>query len=384
MAAVVSTAHATEEAPAARCSRQLDPSVLDRSVELATGYLLGSQRPEGNFTYAYDWRTGREAADDSPVRQAGATWGLGLVFAAERQPRVGAALGRALDFFRRHTRRRGDARFVAYPGAEQGSLGTVALVGLAQIEQIRALGSVTPEARAALDGYLATVLAAERPDGLFHGSYRLDDGTPFGAPSPYYDGEALLLLVKAARYGGRGDLLARAVRAADRGHQLNVVEARVHDRDPARTKGYYQWASLAYYELASWPGVGLDADRYGRWLFDLADWMIDVHHVLERTRNTGYAYEGIIPAYALARARGEHARAERLRCASERGLERLGAWQVGSPLQNRFIGSHRAAARALGGVQNHAAESLLRVDVTQHQLHALLLARQHGVVRLRP
>jgi hypothetical protein len=30
----------------------------------------------------------------------------------------------------------------------------------------------------------------------------------------------------------------------------------------------------------------------------LADWMIDVHRTLIRNKNTGYAYEGIIHAYA--------------------------------------------------------------------------------------
>jgi UDP-N-acetylmuramoyl-tripeptide--D-alanyl-D-alanine ligase len=379
-AALAPIGRAQDEAPRARCSRALDRSVLDRSLGLGTGYMLRAQRAEGNFTYAYDWHSGREVGDDSQVRQAGASWGLGLIFASERQPQVGTALTRSLGFFRRHSRGGGNARWIAYPGATQGSLGTVALVALAHVERLRALGASTPAARELLDGYLGTVLAARRPDGLFHGSYRLDDGIPFGAPSPYFDGEALLALVKAARYGGRRDLLQAAILAADRGHQLNVVDARATDPDSPRTKGYYQWASLAYYELATWSGVGLDSDRYSGWLFDLADWMVDVHRTLERARNTGYAHEGLIPAFALARARGDRARADRLGCVIQRGLERLTSWQVGSPLENSFIRARPADPRALGGAQNHASEPLLRIDVAQHQMHAVLLARQHGVV----
>ena len=360
-----------------RCSRAVDRALLDRSLQIGADYLVRAQRQEGNFTYGYDWRARREVEDDSQVRQAGASWGLGLIFVAERDPRVGAALTRSLAFFQRHTRGHGDARWIAYPGATDGSLGTVALTALAHLERLSAVGASDPRARELLDGYLATVVAARRPDGLFHASYRLDDGSPFGPPSPYFDGEALLALVKAARYGGRADLLPAAILAADRGHELNVVEAREANPDSTRTKGYYQWASLAYYELATWSGAGLQTALYASWLFDLADWMVDVHRTLSRTRNTGYAYEGLIPAYALARTRGDHARAERLRCVIERGLEKITSWQIGSPRANRFIRSQAADPRALGGVQNHAAEPLLRIDVTQHQMHAVLLARKH-------
>lgn len=32
---------------------------------------------------------------------------------------------------------------------------------------------------------------------------------------------------------------------------------------------------------------------------------------------------------------------------------------------------------AIGGVQNHRSESALRIDVTQHQMHAVVLARRY-------
>ena len=40
-------------------------------------------------------------------------------------------------------------------------------------------------------------------------------------------------------------------------------------------------------------------DSYGERLMELSDWMIDVHKTLRRTRNTAYAYEGIIHAYQM-------------------------------------------------------------------------------------
>jgi UDP-N-acetylmuramoyl-tripeptide--D-alanyl-D-alanine ligase len=80
--------------------------------------------------------------------------------------------------------------------------------------------------------------------------------------------------------------------AAEAGFRLYVVAARQKDDDSNTTKGFYQWSSMAYFELATsgWS----DVDKYGDWLIELADWMIDVHRTLTRERNTGYAYEGII------------------------------------------------------------------------------------------
>lgn len=361
-----------------RCPTTVTRAQLDESLALGTAFLLNNQQPAGHFHYAYDWRTKTDSADDSPVRQAGATWGLALIL--QDGGDVLPALNRALAFFDKHSRvnDRG-ARYVVYPGTRDGSLGTVALVALAHIERLRASGTPDAERRRRLDEYLKMVLSARRSEGGFHARYDHDDGKPSGAPSPYYDGEALLALVKAARYLGRHDLRRVVLEEADASHRRNVVDALADDPDSNTTKGYYQWASLSYYELATWRHTSAEA-KHGDRLLALADWMIDVHQTLGRTRNTGYAYEGIIPAWVVARDRGD-ARAHRLDCVIGRGLGKLGSWQVGASTANRFI--TRAPPRgtrdrrAVGGVQNHARESLLRVDVTQHQMHAVILARRH-------
>ena len=104
--------------------------------------------------------------------------------------------------------------------------------------------------------------------------------------------------------------------------------------DSNTTKGYYQWASMAFFELATtnWEAT----EKYGDYVLDLADWMIDVHKTLWRTRNTAYAYEGIIHAYKLAVQRGETKRAKKFACVIDIGLEKLTTWQVGSPTANRW------------------------------------------------
>jgi UDP-N-acetylmuramoyl-tripeptide--D-alanyl-D-alanine ligase len=106
--------------------------------------------------------------------------------------------------------------------------------------------------------------------------------------------------------------------------------------------------------------------------------MIDVHRTLERRRNTGYAYEGIISAHHLAQTTGDAASEQKLRAVCEQGLGKLITWQIGSPIQNEFLQKHPPAVPyAVGGVLNAADDPLLRIDVTQHQMHAVILARRY-------
>ena len=79
-----------------------------------------------------------------------------------------------------------------------------------------------------------------------------------------------------------------------------------------------------------------------------------------------------------ARVKGYSLKAEKYRDTIEKGLGKLSTWQVGSPVANSFIRKHPTAdPLAIGGVQNHGSESPLRIDVTQHQMHAVILARRY-------
>ncbi|TPV96053.1 MAG: hypothetical protein B7733_06725 [Myxococcales bacterium FL481] len=364
------------------CSSKLNRAKLDESLDLGVKFLLAHQRDEGNFDYEYDWIKKTYTPGDSQVRQAGAAWGLALIYHDNPSPEVAAALDQALGFFERHSATTEDgARFIRYPGDKTGSLGTVALVALAHIDYLRGGENTLPaerttKLRAHLDEYLKFLLSARQDEGRFHAKFSVDDGTPRGRPSPYFDGEALLAMTKAARYLGRDDLRDIVRQEADAGYQLNNVEARRKDPDSNTTKGYYQWSSMVYFELATsgWD----DVRKYGDWLIELADWMIDTHRTLKRARNTAYAYEGIVPAYQVAALRGDRAHAEKFACTMEKGLAKLTSWQLGHSLANTFIREHNPTdPEAIGGIQNHRKEAPLRIDVTQHQMHAVILARRY-------
>jgi hypothetical protein len=364
-----------ESPSSGRCDRRLSRPVLDRSLSLGTSFLLAHQKPAGNFDYEYDWRERALSVEDNEVRQAGASWGIALLYQGAPRPELAQAVERSLAFFNDSSRRVKSGRCTAYPGNTEGATGTLALVALAHIEYLRAAKDLAPEKRESLERllkeYLQTLVRNAHPSGLWYSSFDSRTCKPRGEPSPYSDGEALLALVKAAKYLGQVELLPTIMTAAAAGKKLNIDEALAANADSDTTKGYYQWSSMAFYELATsdFP----DTRVYGDTLLRLADWMIDDHHVLTRLRNTGYAFEGLTHAYAWAKQRGD-ARMAKYACVIDIGLERLLGWQVGGPLANRYA-SAPSDAKGLGGVQNEAMSPGLRIDVAQHQMHATQLAR---------
>ncbi len=362
----------------ATCNIHLSKETLEESLVLGTKFLVTNQKPAGNFEYEYDWITGTSSSDDNSVRQAGALWGLSLIYAHTHDAKLVEPIERGLLFFERNSKVRADgARYIIYPGETEGSLGTVALTALAHIEYLNTHENELSETARAhqkelLEGYLRFISTAVTKEKLFAGSYDMN-GISGGRPSPYSDGESLLALIKAARYRGYPQWEKQIKELADAGYAINVEQARADDPDSDTTKGYYQWSSMAYRELAE---SGWDnTEKYGEYAIDLADWMIDTHRVLTRTRNTGYAFEGILSAYAVAEEQGDRKHAQKFRCAAETGLSQLTSWQVGVTTANPFITSQfKGDPKALGGIQNATNEAPLRIDVTQHQMHAVIFA----------
>ncbi len=366
--------------------KPLTRAVLDRSLELGTQFMLNHQKPEGNFTYIYDWVKKTYTPGDNQVRQAGAMWGLAVIYNDSPNPKVGEAVEKSMDFFAQNSKLTHDGhRYVAYPGEEVGRIGTVALCALAHIDYLRAAKPQISEEkfqnyRQLLDEYIGFLIKAriqtKLKAGLWHRSYSISNGQPYGPSSPYFDGESLLALIKAAKYMGREDLQPIIIASADTGYRYNIQEALQEDPDSSTTKGYYQWGSMIFFEIATsgWFGT----EKYGDYVIDLANWMIDVHETLKRRRNTAYAYEGIIHAYQLAVQRNDTEHIKKFAGVIEAGLAKLTSWQVGSPLMNKFIRSHLTDdPLAIGGIQNQRRKSPLRIDVVQHQMHAIILARRY-------
>ncbi|ORB22145.1 ATP-grasp fold amidoligase family protein [Mycolicibacterium monacense] len=358
------------------CGSGLGRGDIDAGIALGGRYLLAAQRAGGDFLYEVDWVSGAESPDDSAVCQAGATWGMALLYRETGDLAYRAALDRSLARWLAEARVGEGRQWLGQGGARSGRLGSVALVGLALLECLSGpTGSADPTvAREALGALCAFVEDARLPGGGFRGAFDPESGVHSGSADPYSSGEALLLLARTGLELGVPDRVTRVLGWAEEDYDMFVAKPLAAEPDPALTKGYFQWSAMSWFALAD---AGFAPEVWGRRLVEQALWMVDVHRTLTRTRNTGYAYEGIVPAWEWARRTGDDDTARRLACVIHQGLRKLCSWQLGHPLAPATL--RAAPERFHGAVQNHRSEPALRIDVTQHQLHALILARRYGI-----
>ena len=354
---------------------RLTRSDIDAAVELCGRYIAAAQRPAGDFVYEVDWTSGKESRGNNVVRQAGAVWGLAL-WHCEGSADATAPLDKALSFWRGNRREEAGKSWLSYEGDVRGQMGTIALIGLALADRLTDPRGLAEETRKDWQSWLDEILSyakgARLEGGGFADSYNATTGLFGNNSNPYVDGELLLLFSKVGVQLARPDCVELARQWAPVDHERNVESALAKAPDSDTTKGYYQWGSMSWHTLAA---AGHDPERLGVWLIDLAHWMIDVHSTLTRTKNTAYAYEGILSAFDWAKRTGQTEAADKFSCVAHQGLRKLFSWQLGHPLARRSLADPPEAYR--GGVQNTSSDPILRIDVTKHQLHAAALARTY-------
>lgn len=390
----------TELDPRKALKLEMDREMLEESFDLGCAFLANWQLPEGNFRYMYDWIEGTWVEDDHQVRQAGSLWGLGTCYRYKQQDNTKTALDKGLRYwFARTIEGPGENTLtMKYNNEKTIHSGSVALVALAIIEYLKTDAPMDPawktELETKLDGYLNFLVWMQRSNGHFSERFDHKSGKKRQRSSPYYDGETLLALCKAARQLGKTDLVPTIERAARATAETYTVKAwsKPHkkgngrlDRDSNKTKGFFQWGSMAFseYYQAGWK----DKDLYGDVAVALGYWMIHTHHTLKRRRNHAYAVEGLIAGWTVAHLRGEREAELDLLFVLDRSLHKLGQWQHGGPVahKNKWLKKNaKEDPMSLGGVMNAAKPSgvdvkkdvshQLRIDVTQHQMHATSMA----------
>lgn len=367
--------------------KKLDRKVLQESLALGTEFIVANQKPAGNFNYQYDFIEEKLDRNDSQVRQAGALWGLSLIYQYEQTEKVRNALEKGFSFFFKCTRDgpNGKGYVIAYPGDVRTSTGTVALVALAIIEFLRT-DLQTPFLeeeyrvllREKLDGYIQFLIWMQMDNKHFSASYLVLTKTKGQRSSPYFDGETMLCLIKAARYLGYEQLVPIIEDSAMTLARDYTISEWRKEHDSNLTKGFFQWSCMAFGEYMDAGYAG--ADSFGDYVLTMAWWMIHVHKTLRRNLNTAYAYEGLIYAHKAAQVRNEKNALNELSYTIDKGLYKLTSWQVGGPLQsaNRFLKENSTQnPLAVGGIMNHKKRAPLRIDVTQHQMHAVILALKY-------
>ena len=369
--------------------KRLTSEILQTSFHKGRQFMVNNQKTGGNFNYEYDFVKKSLNPGDNQVRQAGALWSMALMYQYEQNAENRKALDRGLKFFFDHTRK-GPVRgslLIAYPGNPYCQTGTVALTTLSIIEYLRTEkdghAAIADDYRKTLQkhlkGYIEFLKFMHLENKHFSQGYDLRGNKGRRHKfSPYFDGETMLCLIKAAKYLGFTDLIPLIEDSAIVMAKYYTVDQWRKNLNAKQTKGFFQWSCMAFWEYqdAGWK----NAETFGDYVLSLSWWMVHPRKVLKRKRNTAYAYEGIIHAYQVAKARNHEAALHDLGNVIDKGLFKLITWQVGGPLQSRnnFLGGHPTAdPLAVGGVMNHKKEPFLRIDVTQHQMHAVILALRH-------
>ena len=359
----------------------LNCDILETSLQIGTEFLLNSQRTEGNFQYEYHWLNQSYHPNDNEIRQDGSLCGLTRIHQYYPTEKLEEGIIKGLTYFMNHSISKNDMAWVQYPSSgTYGVSGTVALVSLSIIDFLRSHPQISKnfeqQLNTQLDQYLNFLQSLRMDNDLYHQVYYQKNGTGIGYSSPYADGEILLALIKAYNYLNYTELKQTIIESSFATYQTYIIQALNQNPDSNMTKGFFQWGIMAYYEIlkTSWPNM----QNYSSVIIGLADWMIDIHETLTRLKNTGYAQEGIIYAYSVAKTNDDTSHMNKFETVIDTGLSKLTSWQIGSPLANEFIQSNQLNdPLAVGGVMNHAYDSNLRIDVTQHQMHAVLLAIHH-------
>lgn len=358
----------------------LSRKLLSDSIEAARLYFLRQQLPEGIFVYGLDAVTGAASKDDSQVRQAGALWGLSSLGRDRHTTATRTAVVRGLDFFFRCSKPLPlGAVAPVYPNEDAVSTGTVALLSLAIVELLRGEDRyLTAAGRGLYESWLTSYLEylhrLELERGGWASQYIVLPNEVDQEPSPYFDGEALLLYCRAARYLGRKELIPVIERMGPLLARRYTTEAWSKDPYSDDTRGFAHWGCLAFAECveAGWA----NADVLGDAALALAWWLVHQHDVESRRGNTAYAVEGILAAYRVALKRGDADAQRSLRAVAERLLVRLIRMQVAGPLreQNRLLAGKKTDPNAAGGILSGEDSTFVRIDTVQHQVHAMLMA----------
>ena len=356
--------------PMFRGNQVVEMSDVDRAqvgqlkVRLAQ-WLLSNLSEDGRMTYKYWPSRGRESQSNNMIRQWMATIAL-VRIARERgadEHLVARAESNIAYNLKHFFRSENDLGLIEYNGKVK--LGAVALAALAIFEHPARARFAEP-----LRQLIAMTYHLHRPDGSFANFYK-----PPGRAGlhNFYPGETLLLW--SALYEARPDpkLLGRFMRAFRYYRQWH----RRH-RNPA----FVPWHTQAYYRLWRLTQETELRDfvfEINDWLCAFQEWERSVypdqrgrfydsrrrHFGPPHASATGVYLEGLIDAYAMAKAVGDADRVTRYRRAILRGLRSVMQLQFVDDVDMYYINRR---TRVRGGLRTTVYNNEIRVDNVQHAL----------------
>jgi len=348
------------------------PGDLLSSAVGGGNYLTNAVREDGRFVYSYQPATDKESDAYNILRHTGTVYAMADLYQLTGDPRLLAALDRALDYLRRQIQKCQINGIFENCIVEQGEtkLGGNGLAVLAFSQYMQATGTrdLLDETRSLARWIVATQSASGQ--FMIH-KVHLASGETTDFVSDYYPGEAIYGLARLYQLDKNDQWLSAASKgarwlAADRiqGKAQNEIE---HDH----------WLLLGLDELQHInpdPAYMDAAIRIADAIIvsqnlepEFADWFGGFYKPPRSTPNATRA-EGLLAAYRVTRDYGTKAQSERILRAARNSI----AFQLGTQFQPESAMYFSDPQRILGGFHQSLTDFEIRNDYVQHNISSIL------------
>ena len=340
-------------------------------IEDATGWIVASQAKDGHFNYEYAPFEGAYSDDDNMVRQAGTFAALADVYSrqTEKDPAVAEALQDAIAYFESVTERvdneHGEFWCIRRTAeAARCDLGSTALTMVGLLRYLEAEPAQARDYETLLDNYVAYLIAAKRPEAGFSNRYYFEDGFS-DDESPFFNGEAMLVLVRYYQYEADEDVKAM------------LEEMFVYLSEKEYESPLYLWIMAALKDMQRlWPN-----EAYVTYARDFTDVRLN-SAALHRGTDHNYCapVEGLASAYSVLEGEVAPTFLKRLYDELEFWLGKTTLLQLSHDNPYRLVGTggelelvtQTEPEVAHGGFLTGETELVQRIDFTQHCVSAYI------------
>ncbi len=347
-------------------------ALVDR-LRVTRNWLSRNVNPDtGRLWYEYFPTEDKyEESGSSEIRLMATSWALAALQNELGGEYLSPIINNMLNYYLKNMRCDADEEFGDYCvlDTDGGKIANNAFMLLALIEY-----PVYPDSEDIKKKLAVGLLRQQKGDGAFLTSF--NSGGESG--KDYYPGEAMLALMKYYQ------------ETNDQKYMNAVSKAFPYYRDYWRgnkNTAFVPWntrANKILYEVTKDKNIA-------RFIFEMNDWMVKYEQVRESLYkdeiggmpkrsprySTSVYMEGIIDAYVVAVAEGDHRRTVRYRDSIRNGMKFVLLTQY--VYANAYYLPNEK--RALGGFRNSLIKNNQRIDFTQHAIFAILKSLDSGVFK---
>ncbi|MDR1379657.1 MAG: thioredoxin family protein [Synergistaceae bacterium] len=323
---------------------------LDERIEMAFTHTLQTQKKDGSFEYALDYRTGGFSLFNHIVRQASAAYGLGEYLRVTGDERARKPLEKTLAFLLRDsTPFNGGLLVSSSPPHPKSPSGATALALIGALRYKASGGELS-------DGQIEKWLKGLSGLYIEGAGFRTVPATD--EESPYYNGETWLALAEYLEAFPHDREIARLVEKVD----AYMMERYAREFDGA----FFHWGMMAL-------SARYRQTRCKKFLdFGLAQYA----KYLDAEENPTTFTEGVTQFYSVLPDRAAKDEVRKKLFFIAKNLFKV--QQISSKLPDGSSVSPRAE-RYIGGFLLEPSGTRTRIDMTQHGLMGLLRLRAYGI-----